>query len=58
MKKKHAGGRPPLPPEERRAPLTVRLPSPVIEGVKLLAEERDVSVGHLVEAALRECYDL
>ena len=51
-KKKHAGGRPPLDPEDRRESLTVRVPRAVIARLKELAAERGASVSAVVEWAL------
>jgi predicted HicB family RNase H-like nuclease len=51
-KQKHAGGRPPLDPKDRRESLTVRVPRAVIARLKEAAAERAVSVSAIVEWAL------
>jgi predicted HicB family RNase H-like nuclease len=53
-RKKHGGGRPPLPPEERRESLTVRIPRALAERLRAVAAQLGVSVGRVVEEALRE----
>jgi metal-responsive CopG/Arc/MetJ family transcriptional regulator len=57
--KGRVGGRPPLPPEERRQSLTVRLPVALIEQVKRdAAEHGETSASRAVEQALRQYYNV
>ena len=52
--KKHAGGRPPLPPEERRVRVTVTLPPALLERLRENAERNSMTVSAYVESELAQ----
>jgi Ribbon-helix-helix protein, copG family len=52
----HPGGRPRLPPGERRASLTVKLPPVLLAELRAIAAHRGESVSAVVERALHAAY--
>lgn len=52
MEHERGPGRPTLPEQSRRRPMTISLRSEAIENLKAEAKRRDVSQGELVEALL------
>jgi hypothetical protein len=56
-RKKHAGGRPPLPPHERRKSLTIRLPQELLAKLQAEAERMEVKISALVEGLLKKYFD-